>query len=329
MSDESVDIDGYCARIGYSGPREPTLASLRAIVAGHTAAIPFENLDVLAKRRIRLDPPSLYDKLVRHRRGGYCYEHNLLLLGLLHGLGYRAAGLAARVHRSRPPGVLPPRSHMLLRVDLTEGPYIADVGFGTAVTAPLALEAWREQASPTSPSASFRLATNSICRSGSAKRGPISTACRCTSRCRSITRPRTGSPRPIRSRCSCAIWSPRGPRRVAATRCSTISSPSVIATGGPSVALFEMRVSSARFSTATLALPRPIRPRSRPSRHSPRSAPPIPISSITSEVGCGEPRGWASIQVEMKNRQLLLPSATDPFIFPGGSRGPLFRHTSS
>jgi N-hydroxyarylamine O-acetyltransferase len=154
MSDESVDIDGYCARIGYSGPREPTLALLRAIVAGHTAAIPFENLDVLAKRPVRLDPPSLYDKLVRHRRGGYCYEHNLLLLGLLHGLGYRAAGLAARVHRNLPSHALPPRTHMLLRVDLAEGPYIADVGFGTAVTAPLALEAWGEQASPHEP---FRL----------------------------------------------------------------------------------------------------------------------------------------------------------------------------
>lgn len=65
-----------------------------------------------------------------------------------------APSLAARVHRSRPTGVLPPRSHMLLRVDLAEGPYIADVGFGTVVTGPLALEAWREQATPHEP---FRL----------------------------------------------------------------------------------------------------------------------------------------------------------------------------
>src|SRR5262245_4665703 len=143
MDGEPVEVDGYCARIGYSGSREPTLALLQAIVAGHTAAIPFENFDVLARRPVRLDRSSLYDKLVRHRRGGYCYEHNLLLLGVLQGLGFRAVGLAARVHRSRPPGVVPPRSHMLLRVDLAEGPHLADVGFGTAVTAPLALEAWR------------------------------------------------------------------------------------------------------------------------------------------------------------------------------------------
>ena len=71
-----------------AGPRQPTLAALRAIVAGHTAAIPFENFDVLAKRPIVLDQPSLHEKLVRHRRAGYCYEHNLLLLDLLLALGF-------------------------------------------------------------------------------------------------------------------------------------------------------------------------------------------------------------------------------------------------
>jgi N-hydroxyarylamine O-acetyltransferase len=148
MHSEPGDIDGYCARIGYPGPREPTLAVLRDIVAGHTATIPFENLDVLAKRPIRLDLPSLHEKLVHRSRGGYCYEHNLLLLAVLQAFGFRAGGLMARVHRSRPPGVTPPRSHMLLRVDLAEGSYIADVGFGTVLTAPLALEAWREQTTP-------------------------------------------------------------------------------------------------------------------------------------------------------------------------------------
>jgi N-hydroxyarylamine O-acetyltransferase len=154
MKHERGDIEDYCARIGYSGPREPTLAALRAIIAGHTASIPFENLDVLAKRPIRLDLPSLREKLVHHQRGGYCYEHNLLLMDGLLGLGFRAGGLAARVHRSRPPGVVPPRGHMLLRVDLEEGSYIVDVGFGTVLTAPLALKAWSEQ---TTPHETFRL----------------------------------------------------------------------------------------------------------------------------------------------------------------------------
>ena len=44
---------------------------------------------------------------------------------------------------------------MLLRIDLQEGAYLVDVGFGTAVTAPLALEAGREQETPHE---TFRLA---------------------------------------------------------------------------------------------------------------------------------------------------------------------------
>jgi hypothetical protein len=40
---------------------------LRAIVAGQTAAIPFENLDVLAKQPVRLDLPALREKLVQAR----------------------------------------------------------------------------------------------------------------------------------------------------------------------------------------------------------------------------------------------------------------------
>lgn len=142
------DIDGYFARIGYAGRREPTLAVLRAIVAGHTAAIPFENLDVLAKRPIWLDLPALREKLVHHQRGCYCLRAQSATPRCVARASFRAGGLAARVHRSRPPGVIPPRAHMLLRVDLKEGSYLVDVGFGTALTAPLALEAGREQKTP-------------------------------------------------------------------------------------------------------------------------------------------------------------------------------------
>jgi N-hydroxyarylamine O-acetyltransferase len=149
MSDKSDDIDAYCARIGYSGPREGTLAVLQTLVARHSAAIAFENLDVLLKRPIRLDLPSLHAKLVGKRRGGYCFEHNLLLLDVFRRIGLSAVGLAARVQWGRPAGTIGPRTHMLLRVDLAEGPYLADVGFGGPTpTAPLALQIGNEQATP-------------------------------------------------------------------------------------------------------------------------------------------------------------------------------------
>ena len=47
--DDGFDLDAYLRRIAYEGPREPSLVTLRAIVAAHSAAIPFENIDVLLK----------------------------------------------------------------------------------------------------------------------------------------------------------------------------------------------------------------------------------------------------------------------------------------
>ncbi|HWF00031.1 MAG TPA: arylamine N-acetyltransferase [Caulobacteraceae bacterium] len=141
------DLDAYCARIGYEGPREPTLAVLRGLHARHPAAIAFETLDPLLGRPVRLDLESLQDKLVRSRRGGYCFEHNALLGAALEALGFCVTPLIARVVWMSPPlSPLSPRNHMLLGIDLPEGPHIADVGFGGHLaSAPLKLEVGLEQ----------------------------------------------------------------------------------------------------------------------------------------------------------------------------------------
>ena len=92
----SIDLDAYLERIGYQGSRAPTLDVLNAISLAHTSAIPFENLDVLLERPIALDPVSLFDKLVRQRRGGYCFEQNGLLLLVLEALGFQATPISAQ-----------------------------------------------------------------------------------------------------------------------------------------------------------------------------------------------------------------------------------------
>lgn len=154
---ESIDLEAYFARIGYDGPRETTLDTLRRLHALHPAAISFENLDSLMKRPVKLDLASIQAKLVNGRRGGYCYEQNGLFRAVLETLGFSVTGLGARVQWMAPEGFVPPRTHMLLRVDVPEGPHIADVGFGgLTLTAPLRLEPELEQ--PT-PHGTFRLAT--------------------------------------------------------------------------------------------------------------------------------------------------------------------------
>ena len=148
-SDSSFDLSAYLARIAYDGPRTPTLETLRAIQLRHPQAIPFENLNPLLGMPVRLDIESLQQKLVRSRRGGYCFEHNTLLSHALRALGFQISHLGGRVVWNRPdPSITPPRSHMILRVELPEGIYLADVGFGMSATAPLRLEPEIEQPTP-------------------------------------------------------------------------------------------------------------------------------------------------------------------------------------
>ncbi len=151
----AIDLDAYCNRIGYSGPRAPTVEVLAEIQRRHTQTIAFENLDPLLRRPVKLDVESLQQKLVHGGRGGYCFEQNLLLSQILQALGFSVVGLAARILWNIPDGVVMPRGHMLLCVDVDAQRYIVDVGFGILTpTGPLRLEPDVEQATPHEP---FRL----------------------------------------------------------------------------------------------------------------------------------------------------------------------------
>lgn len=147
------DLDTYFTRIGYTGPRDPTLETLHSICAAHAASIPFENLDVLLGRPISLEPSALFQKLVHDRRGGYCFEQNGLLLLVLTRLGFRAAPLSARVRWQRPRDFTPPRTHVFLRIELDGTSWLADVGVGSgSLTAAIRLDpTGAEQATPHEP----------------------------------------------------------------------------------------------------------------------------------------------------------------------------------
>jgi N-hydroxyarylamine O-acetyltransferase len=133
------DLEAYFVRIEYSGGRSPTLETLKGLHLAHATHIPFENLDVLLGRPIGLDLESIEAKLVRGRRGGYCFEQNLLFAAVLERLGFGVTLLQARV-RLGAQRVLP-RTHVLLAVDVAGDRWLADLGFGSfGLVEPLPLE---------------------------------------------------------------------------------------------------------------------------------------------------------------------------------------------
>ena len=145
-----IDLDAYLKRIGYPGPRAPTLATLRAVHELHPRAIAFDSIDPWLGRPVTLELARLEAKIVTGGRGGYCYEHNTLLWAALEALGFEVRGLSARVLYSTPPGGgRHPRNHMLMLVETPEGPHIADAGFGgLTLTGPIRLAADVVQQTP-------------------------------------------------------------------------------------------------------------------------------------------------------------------------------------
>jgi N-hydroxyarylamine O-acetyltransferase len=120
-----LDLDAYLTRIGLGG--RPGLAELHR---AHVTSIPFENLDPRRGIPVSLDSDSLERKLVEQRRGGYCFEQNLLLKAALEALGAEVQPLLARVRVGAAPGTPRPRTHLVLRVHAEGGAWHADAGFG-------------------------------------------------------------------------------------------------------------------------------------------------------------------------------------------------------
>jgi N-hydroxyarylamine O-acetyltransferase len=149
MAVAHFDIDAWFSRIGYDASREPTLANLRRLVTAHATSIAYESIDVLLNRPPSLDPELLQSKMILGGRGGYCFEQNMLFRAGLLALGYKVTSLQARVVRGFEIDTPRPMLHMVLRVDLPEGAFLADVGFGNvAPTTALKLVADEEQESP-------------------------------------------------------------------------------------------------------------------------------------------------------------------------------------
>jgi N-hydroxyarylamine O-acetyltransferase len=145
----------YLERIGYDSIPEVDLETLQIILRLHTSSIPFENLNPLLHWPVKLDIESLQEKIINNKRGGYCFEHNILLSEALREIGFEVGWLGGRVLWNRPEGTVNARSHMLLQVTVNNEKFIADTGFGgLTLTGALRLQPGIEQTTPHEP---FRL----------------------------------------------------------------------------------------------------------------------------------------------------------------------------
>ncbi|GIH95709.1 arylamine N-acetyltransferase [Planobispora siamensis] len=136
---DRLDLDAYLRRVGHTGPLAPDEETLTALHRAHLAAIPFENLDVMLGRGVSVDLDDVQAKLVARGRGGYCYEHGVLFGAVLSRIGFWVDRILAR---TGDPAEQPrPRSHMVLLVGAGERRWLADVGFGSGLLAPLPLAA--------------------------------------------------------------------------------------------------------------------------------------------------------------------------------------------
>lgn len=133
----------YFQRIGYKGSSEPSYENLQAIQAAQAYHIPFETFDISMGKTIVLRFENLFDKLVKQKRGGYCYEVNALLNFALQSIGFKSSLCLARL-TGDDGNLLPASVHMVIIVDLN-GRWLVDVGWGRGFIQPFSLETAVEQ----------------------------------------------------------------------------------------------------------------------------------------------------------------------------------------
>jgi len=132
FANDMDNVNLYLERIGYSGSKKPTVATLSNLQESHLLTIPYENFDILNNIPLSLEVPDIFDKIVVRSRGGYCFELNALFGWLLEKLGYQVTNYFARFWRDEP-NPPPLRRHHVLQVEAEGKYYLCDVGVGGVV----------------------------------------------------------------------------------------------------------------------------------------------------------------------------------------------------
>lgn len=123
-----MDTTLYLNRLGLAEAPSVSLEGLNQLIHAHQTHIPFENLNVCDLHcGVRLEEDVLFDKIVLHRRGGYCFELNGLFCELLRALGFDAFTVFVRLRNG---GYDPRINHRAILVRLDGMLHYVDVGKG-------------------------------------------------------------------------------------------------------------------------------------------------------------------------------------------------------
>jgi len=127
MAKNHLQLEAYLKRVDFNGEIKVSLSVLEELHHAHLYSIPFENFDILLGRGIDLYPTTLFNKLVKQKRGGYCFELNGLFLEALKQFGFDTRALLARTQVT---GKASGRGHQIELVRIGNKDWIVDVGFG-------------------------------------------------------------------------------------------------------------------------------------------------------------------------------------------------------
>jgi N-hydroxyarylamine O-acetyltransferase len=134
-----MDIKRYLQRIQYQKTTKVSKEVLWELQKAHLLTVPFENLDIHYQQEISLDLATVFDKVVRDKRGGFCYELNGLFYFLLKSIGFDAKMVSGRVATGEG-SYGPEYDHLAIIVRIEGIDYLVDVGFGRFSLEPLEIQ---------------------------------------------------------------------------------------------------------------------------------------------------------------------------------------------
>lgn len=127
MNAENFELQSYLDRIGFEGETEANLPTLFELMRRQLRSVPFENTTVQKGQIPSLVPEDIVNKIIKDKRGGYCYEVNGLFAMALTAIGFEWYFAAARPMTY---AVKRPKTHMVIIVNLLGEKWLCDVGFG-------------------------------------------------------------------------------------------------------------------------------------------------------------------------------------------------------